>query len=99
MGLFAWILVGGLNNLGFDIIPLIAGLGVGGLAVALAARSTVENIIGSLMIFWDGPYKVGQRIKVLGVSAPPILRTPESLAIMGPQAFGLDEPFVPLEDL
>jgi MscS family membrane protein len=66
MGLFAWILVGGLNNLGFDMIPLIAGLGVGGLAVALAARSTVENIIGSLMIFWDGPYKVGQRIKVLG---------------------------------
>lgn len=66
MGLFAWILVSGLNNLGIDMIPLIAGLGVGGLAVALAARSTVENIIGSLMIFWDGPYKVGQRIKVLG---------------------------------
>ena len=43
--------------------------------------------------------KYGQRIKVLGVSAPPILRTPESLAIMGPQAFGLDEPFVRLEDL
>lgn len=43
--------------------------------------------------------KYGQRIKVLGVSAPPILRTPKSLAIMGPQAFGLDEPFVPLEEL
>jgi len=65
MGLFAWILVSGLNNLGIDMIPLIAGLGIGGLAVALAARSTVENVIGSLMIFWDGPYRVGQRIKVL----------------------------------
>ena len=41
--------------------------------------------------------KYGQRIKVLGVSAPPILRTPESLAVVGPQAFGLDDPFVPIE--
>ena len=41
--------------------------------------------------------KYGQRIKVLGVSAPPILRTPESLAVVGPQAFGLEEPFVPIE--
>lgn len=43
--------------------------------------------------------KYGQRIKVLGVSAPPILRTAESLAIVGPQAFGLDDPFVPIENL
>jgi DUF917 family protein len=43
--------------------------------------------------------KYGQRIKVLGVSAPPILRTPESLAIVGPQAFGLDDEFVPIERL
>ena len=49
--LFAWILVSGLNHLGIDIIPLIAGLGIGGLAVALAARPTMENIIGSFMIF------------------------------------------------
>ena len=41
--------------------------------------------------------KYGQRIKVLGVSAPPILRTAESLAVVGPQAFGLKEPFVPIE--
>lgn len=41
--------------------------------------------------------KYGQRIKVLGVSAPPILRTPESLAVVGPQAFGLEDSFVPIE--
>lgn len=64
--LFAWILVSGLNDLGIDIIPLIAGLGVSGLAVALAARPTMENIMGSFMIFWDKPYQVGQRVKVLG---------------------------------
>lgn len=43
--------------------------------------------------------KYGQRLKVLGVSAPPILRTPEALAVIGPQAFGLEEDFVPIEDL
>jgi len=43
--------------------------------------------------------KYGQRIKVLGVSAPPIMRTPESLAVFGPQAFGLNEPFQPVESL
>jgi len=41
--------------------------------------------------------KYGQRIKVLGVSAPPILRTPEALAIVGPAAFGLSDEFVPIE--
>ena len=63
--LFMWILVTGLTRLGIDMVPLIAGLGVGGLAIALAARPTIENIIGSFMIFWDKPYVVGQRIKVL----------------------------------
>ena len=43
--------------------------------------------------------KYGQRVKVIGTSAAPILRTPESLAVFGPQAFGLDETFIPLEDL
>lgn len=43
--------------------------------------------------------RYGQRLKVIGTSAAPIMRTPESLAVFGPQAFGLDEPFVPLEDL
>ena len=43
--------------------------------------------------------KYGQRLKVIATSAAPIMRTPESLAIFGPQAFGLEEPFVPLEDV
>jgi MscS family membrane protein len=64
--LFMWIVISGLYNLGVNMIPLVAGLGVGGLAVALAARPTIENIIGSFMIFADKPYRVGQRVKVLG---------------------------------
>lgn len=43
--------------------------------------------------------KYGQRLKVIATSAAPIMRTSEALAMFGPQAFGLDEPFVPLEDI
>ena len=62
----AWILMRGLHDLGADVVPLLAGLGVGGLAFALAARPTLENVIGSFMIFADKPYRVGQRVNVLG---------------------------------
>ena len=43
--------------------------------------------------------KYGQRVKVIGTSAAPILRRPESLAVFGPQAFGLEEEFIPIEKL
>lgn len=43
--------------------------------------------------------KYGQRLAVVGISAAPIMRTPEALAVFGPQAFGLPDPFVPLERL
>ncbi len=43
--------------------------------------------------------RYGQRVKVMAVSVPPIMRTPEALAIFGPKAFGLDEPFTPIETL
>lgn len=43
--------------------------------------------------------KYGRRVKVMAVSVPPIMRTPEALKVFGPQAFGLDEPFRPIETL
>jgi uncharacterized protein len=43
--------------------------------------------------------RYGQRVTVMGVSVPEIMRTPEALAVFGPQGFGLDEPFTPLETL
>lgn len=55
-----------LDNIGFDVSTLLAGLGVGGLAVALAAQDTLKNFIASLMILLDKPYQVGQRIVVKG---------------------------------
>jgi MscS family membrane protein len=62
----AAIVIYGLSQVGVSLIPLLTGVGVGGLAVALAARPTITNIIGSFMIFLDKPYRVGQRVKVMG---------------------------------
>lgn len=47
------------ETVGIPIAPLVAGLGVGGLAIALAARPTLENIIGGLTLFADRPLRVG----------------------------------------
>ena len=55
-----------LSAFGYPVNTLLAGLGIGGLAFALAARSTLENVVGSFMIFADKPYRVGQRVKVMG---------------------------------
>lgn len=55
-----------LNNAGFDVAALIAGLGIGGLALALAAQDSVKNIFGGVMIYLDKPFKIGDRIKMIG---------------------------------
>lgn len=49
----------GIRSLGIDVLPLVAGLGVGGLAVALAIRPTLENIFGGIILFADRPVHVG----------------------------------------
>lgn len=43
--------------------------------------------------------KYGQRVRVLGISAAPIMRSSQALAVFGPQAFGLTQPFTPVEIL
>jgi DUF917 family protein len=43
--------------------------------------------------------RYGQRVRVLGISTPAMMRTPEALAAFGPSAFGLAEEFVPVEEL
>ncbi|MEO1022134.1 MAG: mechanosensitive ion channel family protein [Bacteroidota bacterium] len=53
-----------LQNNGYNIASLIAGLGIGGLAVALAARDTLANFFGSITIFVDKPFRIGDWIKV-----------------------------------
>jgi MscS family membrane protein len=57
-----------LSNLGYDILSILAGLGIGGLAIALAAQDAVKNIIGGFSIFWDKPFQIGDWVEIAGKS-------------------------------
>ena len=52
-----------LQNLGYNVAGLLAGLGIGGLAVALAAKETLANLFGSLALLMDRTFQVGDTIK------------------------------------
>ncbi|MEZ4322995.1 MAG: mechanosensitive ion channel family protein [Myxococcota bacterium] len=54
------------SNLGYDILSLLTGLGIGGLAVALAAQATLSNLLGAVTIFADQPFQVGDLITLQG---------------------------------
>ena len=62
------VVIGGIlivrNLTGVDIGPLLASLGVGGIAVALAAKDSIANFFGTLTIFFDRPFQVGQRVVI-----------------------------------
>ena len=53
-----------LSELGYPVTSVIAGLGIGGVALALAAQKTVENLFGSISILADQPFRVGDTIRV-----------------------------------
>ena len=55
-----------LQNADQDVGALLAGLGVGGLALAIAAQDTVANIFGGATIFADRPFVIGDRVRVGG---------------------------------
>jgi MscS family membrane protein len=65
------IFIGFFTLLGFvfevNVLTLITGLGIGGIAIALAAKESLENLIGSFTIFLDKPFTVGDLVKVDGV--------------------------------
>jgi MscS family membrane protein len=54
----------GASQIGIPLVGVLTGVGVGGLAIALAAQDSLKNLLGSLMIFMDQPYKPGERIVV-----------------------------------
>jgi MscS family membrane protein len=64
VGLAAASVVTLLAELGYPVASLLAGLGIGGLAVALAARSTLENLFGAFSIGADQPFREGDVVKV-----------------------------------
>lgn len=53
-----------LRMVGFDVWSVLTGLGIGGVAVALAAQQTLGNVFGSLQVLTDRPYRVGDWVRI-----------------------------------
>lgn len=62
-GIWICALLVGINNAGYDIIAVLGGLGIGGLAFALAAQDTVANAFGGITVLTLRPFAVGDRIQ------------------------------------
>lgn len=61
------LIVGGLivlQNFGVNVTALLAGLGIGGVALAFAAQDTVANVFGTITILLDAPFKLGDNVKI-----------------------------------
>lgn len=56
--------IAALNNVGYDVSALLAGIGISGLALAMAAKDTLANIFGGITVFADRPFHVGDRIRI-----------------------------------
>lgn len=65
--IFAGAFIQALRFFQVDITTLIAGISIGGLAIALAAQDTIKNLFGSLTIFMDKPFQIGDWINFAGV--------------------------------
>jgi MscS family membrane protein len=90
----------GLSNAGYNVGALLAGLGIGGLAMAMAAKDTVSNIFGGVTVFTDQPFRIGDRIQVAGYDGTVIeigirstrLQTLEGRIVTMPNAKFADAP-------
>jgi MscS family membrane protein len=80
-----------LSELGYSVASLVAGLGIGGLAVALAARSTLENLFGAFSIGADQPFREGDVIKI-----DDVLGTVEAVGLRSTRIRTLDRTLVSL---
>ncbi len=57
-----------LSNFGINVSALLATLGIGGLALSLAAQETLSNMISGIMILMDQPFRIGDRIEIQGLN-------------------------------
>ncbi len=80
------------NNVGIPVYGLVAGAGVSGLAIALAARSTLENFLGTLNLYADRPVRVGDFCRYGEDSSSSWLRigTVEEIGLRSTRIRGLD---------
>ena len=90
------------QSLGADVKAFLAGLGIGGLAFALAAQDTIANLFGSIVVAIDQPFKVGENVKIganegmvedIGLRSTK-LRTPGRNLIVIPNKMVASEPIV-----
>ncbi len=72
-----------------NITSLVAGLGIGGLAIALAAKESLENLFGSFTIFLDKPFVVGDLVQ-----AGPVIGNVESIGFRSTRLRTLDKSYV-----
>ena len=56
------------QNMGYSISSLLAGLGLGGAAIALASKDTLSNVFGSFVILFDQPFDIGDWVTIDGIS-------------------------------
>ena len=63
---FALFLIMALQNLGVELLPLIAGLGVAGAGLALATQGVLSNMVAGLSIIFSKPFRVGEYISIVG---------------------------------
>jgi MscS family membrane protein len=87
-------ILGLLQNLGFNVTGIVAGLGIGGLAVALGAQKTLENLFGGVALTVDRPIRVGDfcrfgdktgTVEDVGLRSTRV-RTPDGTVISVPNA-------------
>ena len=83
------ILAFGAQQLGMPVFSIIAGLGIGGLAIALAIRPTLENLIGGFILYWDKPVRIGDICQLEGK-----LGRVEQIGVRSTQIRGLDRTLV-----
>jgi small conductance mechanosensitive channel len=67
LGVFALFLIVALQNLGVELLPLIAGLGVAGAGIALAMQGVLSNIVAGLTIIFTKPFAVDDYVSIAGV--------------------------------
>ncbi len=62
IAIWAFAVIITLTNAGYDVGALLAGLGIGGIAMAMAAKDTIANLFGGFTVFTDKPFMTGDRI-------------------------------------
>jgi len=75
-----------ISNLGYDVTALIAGLGVGGIAIAFALQNVLEDIFSSFSIYMDQPFRIGDYIVVgdkMGTVTKIGIKTTRLLSVQG----------------